>query len=141
MLSYKVFNSSNSIRNSSTSLHRWVKHMKHVQKITKYYGYLSHTVFFSEHLLVTVHLCLLTLTFAEIFFFFWFLGFLFLFHWRHYIRFFENTIVCSCMRFTSVILFSANWGRLHHFDKNGIYWGELQLYYYKPLIYDVDISK
>ena len=42
---------------------------------------------------------------------------------------------------TSVNMFSANWGRLPHFDKNGIYWGELQLYYsYKPLIYDVDIS-
>ena len=44
---------------------------------------------------------------------------------------------------TSVSMFSVNLGRLPHFDKNGIYWwgGGLQLYYYKPLIYDVDISK
>ena len=48
---------------------------------------------------------------------------------------------------TSVSMFSVNRGRLPHFDKNGIYrgggggGGGLQLYYYKPLIYDVDISK
>ena len=45
---------------------------------------------------------------------------------------------------TSVSMFSVNRGRLPHFDKNGIYrggGGGLKFYYYKPLIYDVDISK
>ena len=48
----------------------------------------------------------------------------------------------ACMRSTSVNMFSANWARLPYFDKNGTYWGELQLYYfYKPFMYDVDMYK
>ena len=36
---------------------------------------------------------------------------------------FENSVVYSCMRSTSVNMFSADRGRLPHFDKNFIYWG------------------
>ena len=42
--SFKVFSSSNSIRNLfCTSLQEWVKHIKHVKRISKCFGYFSHT--------------------------------------------------------------------------------------------------
>ena len=38
---------------------------------------------------------------------------------RHYIEFFENAFVCSCMWSTSVNMFSANWREdSSNFDKN-----------------------
>ena len=41
---------------------------------------------------------------------------------KHYIGFFENSIVYSGMRSTSVNMLSANWGETPgHFDKNGIF--------------------
>ena len=45
---------------------------------------------------------------------------------RYHIQFFENAIIYSCMRSTSLNMFSANCREaLPHFDKNGILGGEL----------------
>ena len=73
-----------------------------------------------------------------------FIVFFFFFHWKIITLNFLKTLVFYnvCIRSTSVNMFPANSGRLPHFDKNGTYWGELQLHYsYKPLIYDVDMYK
>ena len=89
------------------------------------------TAVFWEQLFVTVYLSLWFLLLLG-YSFFLFLDFSVFLLKRHYIGFFENTIVYSCMCSTSVNLFSASWGVLEgeggggetpqHFDKsNGEY--------------------
>ena len=70
------------------------------------------TAAFSKHLIVTLYLCLWSFIFVEKLIFFYFQVFLFYSFKRHYIGFFENTIVYSCMWSTSVNMFSENGGRL-----------------------------
>ena len=96
------------------------------QLFFKDFDQFSKQLLFSEHLLLTVYLLFINFYFCRDininFFLVSSFYFIFLLK-RHYIGFFENVIVYSFMRSTSVNMFSANWENLLYFDKNGISFG------------------